>query len=113
MKGLSKSFEASSIKEATGDLLQVIGASLLLALCSQIKIILPFTIIPITLQTLAVLIIGAKLGSRKGSAAILLYFAQIMAGFPVLAGGISDPLVFFGPKAGYYFGFCFQAFIMG
>lgn len=94
-------------------LFQVIGASLLIALCSQIKLILPFTPIPITFQTLAVLLVGATLGSRKGACALLCYFAEILIGLPVLAGGIADPLVFVGPRGGYVLGFCLQAYAMG
>lgn len=94
-------------------LFQVVGASMFLALCSQIKIVLPFTFVPLTLQTFAVLLIGASLGSRKGTWAILLYFAEILAGLPVLSGGLSDPLIFFGPKGGYVLGFCLQAYTMG
>lgn len=94
-------------------LFQVLLASGFLALCSQIKIVLPFTPIPLTFQTLAVLLIGASLGSRKGAYAILCYFAQIAIGLPVLSGGASDPLVFLGPKGGYVLGFCLQAFVMG
>jgi biotin transport system substrate-specific component len=92
---------------------QVLGASGFMALCSQIKIMLPFTFVPLTLQTLAVLLIGASLGSRKGAWALLLYFAEILMGLPVLSGGTSDPLVFLGPKGGYVLGFCLQAFLMG
>lgn len=94
-------------------LFQIIGASLWLALCSQIKITLPFTFVPLTLQTLAVLLIGASLGSKKGAWVILLYYSEILAGMPVLAGGISNPLIFLGPKGGYVLGFILQAFIMG
>lgn len=94
-------------------LFQVIGASLLLAFCSQIKITLPFTLVPVTFQTLAVLLIGVSLGSQKGAWAIILYYAEILAGMPVLAGGESSPLVFFGPQGGYIIGFCLQAYVMG
>lgn len=94
-------------------LFQVMGASLFMALCSQIKIVLPFTLVPLTLQTLAVLLIGASLGSRKGAWALMLYFAEVLMGLPVLSGGTSDPLVFIGPKGGYVLGFCVQAFLMG
>lgn len=94
-------------------LFQVLGASFLLAFCSQIKIVLPFTLVPLTFQTLAVLLIGATLGSRKGAMAILLYYAEILAGLPVLSGGVADPLIFLGPKAGYVLGFCIQAYCIG
>lgn len=93
--------------------LQVFGASGLIAFCSQIKLDLPFTPVPLTLQTLAILLIGASLGSRKGALAVLLYYGQILIGLPVLAGGVVDPLIFFGPKGGYVLGYLFQAFIMG
>lgn len=93
--------------------LQIVGASLLLAFCSQIKLILPFTPVPITFQTLAVLLIGVSLGSRAGALAILCYFAEILMGLPVLSGGTVDPLIFLGPKGGYVLGFCAQAVCMG
>lgn len=94
-------------------LLQVLGASLFIALCSQIKINLPFTPIGLTLQSFAILLVGVHLGSKKGAAAVLLYLAQIMMGLPVIAGGEVNPLVFIGPKGGYYIGFIFQAYCMG
>lgn len=92
---------------------QILAASGLISLCSQIKVDLPFTPIPLTLQTLAVMLLGANLGSRKSAWAILLYYAQILAGLPVLSGGMSDPLIFFGPKGGYVLGFFLQAYVMG
>jgi biotin transport system substrate-specific component len=95
------------------NLFQVLGASLLIALCSQISILLPFTPVPITFQTLAVMMIGVTLGSRKGACAVLCYFAEVLMGLPVLSGGLSDPLIFFGPKGGYVLGFCLQAYLMG
>lgn len=95
------------------DAFQVIGASVFLALCSQISIPLFFSPIPMTLQTFAVLLIGASMGCRKGSLAVLGYFAQIAVGLPVLSGGHANPLVFFSPKAGYILGFILQAYTMG
>lgn len=94
-------------------LFQLLLASGFLALCSQIKVVLPFTPIPLTFQTLAVLLIGATLGSRKGFYALVFYCAEVAMGLPVLSGGSSDPLVFFGPKGGYVLGFCLQAYLMG
>lgn len=102
-----------STQAAWKTLFQVLAASGFMALSSQIKIVLPFTLVPLTVQTLAVLLIGATLGSRKGALAILLYYAQIFVGLPVLAGGASNPLVFLGPSGGYVLGFCFQAYLMG
>src|SRR4030065_411536 len=65
----------------------VITASLLVALSAQIAIPLPFTPVPVTAQILAVLLIGAVLGSARGALAILTYLAEGAAGLPVFAGG--------------------------
>lgn len=104
---------SSRLKSCLQTFLQVLGASAFMALCSQIRIDLPFTPVPLTIQTLAVLLIGATLGSRKGAYALLLYFAEILMGLPVLSGGTSDPLIFIGPKGGYVIGWCLQAYLMG
>lgn len=110
-----KSRVAGSIapSEFTLSVLQVLGGSLFLALCSQIKIPLPFSIIPITLQTFCVLMFGAVFGSRKASLMILAYGTQILMGLPVLPGGLSNPFILIGPKGGYYLGFLVQAYCMG
>jgi biotin transport system substrate-specific component len=92
---------------------QVLLASFFLAFCAQIKIVLPFTPVPLTMQTLAVMMIGVTLGSRKGAFAILTYFAEILIGMPVLSNLEANPLVFMGPKGGYILGFLVQAYLMG
>lgn len=94
-------------------ILQIIGGSLFLALCAQIKIPLWFTPVPITLQTLAVMIIGATMGARMGAMSIALYLAQISMGFPFCAGGLSNPFALIGPNAGYFFGMILQAYLVG
>lgn len=93
--------------------IQILAGSLFIALCSQIKIPLPFTMIPLSLQTLAVLLLGGLFGRKQGAWMVLTYFAEIAVGMPVLAGGISDPLVFIGPRAGYVMGFLVQVYSMG
>lgn len=92
---------------------QILLCSLFVALCARIRIPLPFTPVPITLQTFAVMLIGGTLGSRKGALVMLLYIAEAMLGFPVLSGGRVDPLVLVSPVAGYIVGFVFQAYCMG
>lgn len=92
---------------------QIILSSLFIALCAQISIPLPFSPVPLTLQTFAVMLVGAKLGSRKGAIAVLLYLAEAILGLPVLAGGMADPLALAGPKGGYLIGFVFQASFSG
>ncbi|MCE5316845.1 MAG: biotin transporter BioY [Parachlamydia sp.] len=93
--------------------LQILGASLLIALFAQIEILLPFTPIPITGQSLGVLLVGAFLGSRKGSLSVLLYLAEGAMGLPVFSGGASGFFWLAGPGGGYLAGFVLQAYLMG
>src|SRR6266571_1514568 len=72
------------------DGLLVIGFSLFLALCAQLSFHLSFTPVPITLQTLGVLLTGAALGSRRAGLAMLSYLAEGALGLPVFAGGTGD-----------------------
>src|SRR5258708_37965425 len=65
----------------------VVGFSIFTALCAQVSFHLPITPVPVTLQTLAVLLTGAALGSRRGGLAMLVYLAEGAAGLPVFAGG--------------------------
>jgi biotin transporter BioY len=89
----------------------ILGGSLLIGLCAQIKI-MPFGLVPITGQTFAVLMTGALLGSRRGALAVLAYLAQGLAGLPVFAVG-SGPLVLIGPTGGYLIGFVPAAYVTG
>lgn len=100
-------------QEMTKQLTQILGGALLLALCAQIKIVLPWTPIPLTAQTLTVLLLGGVFGSRMGAWMVMAYLGQILIGLPVLSGGESNPMVFLGPKGGYLVGFVVQAYLMG
>ncbi len=82
------------------------------ALTARITIPLPFTPVPVTLQTLAVVLSGLVLGSRNGAWAQLTYLGLIAAGLPLDARGIG-PAAFFGPTAGYLIGFVPAAFVAG
>jgi biotin transport system substrate-specific component len=92
-------------------LLQVIGASLFIALCSQIEIHLFFTPVPLTLQTFAVMLVGVFLGPKMGVASVMTYLAEGCMGLPVFSGGNAGFLWFFGHTGGYLFGFIIQAYI--
>ena len=93
------------------DAILIVGAVLFTALLAQVKIPLAFTPVPITGQTLAVLLIGAALGSRRGAAALLLY---LVAGswLPIYAGGASG-FVWSIASGGYIVGFVPAAFVVG
>lgn len=93
--------------------LQVVGAALLLALLAQFRVHLPFTPVPVTLQTFTVFLIGLMLGPKKAPAAVLLYLVGASAGLPILAGGNINPLWLTGAGAGYLIGFVVAATVMG
>ncbi|MCL5026723.1 MAG: biotin transporter BioY [Chloroflexi bacterium] len=95
-----------------GALLVVSGAAFV-AVCSQISVPLPFTPVPITAQTLGVLLTGAMLGSRRGGLALLLYLAEGLAGMPVFQAGHSGLPYAMGPTGGYLAGFVVAAFVVG
>ena len=89
----------------------VAGFALLMALCAQVAV--PMVPVPMTLQTFAVLLAGAVLGSGWGAAAVLLYLALAALGLPVLAEGGSGLERFTGPTAGYLFAFPLAAWVAG
>ncbi len=91
----------------------VLAGSLLIALSAQVAIPLPFSPVPVTGQTMAVLLVGALLGSRRGSLAVLVYIAQGLAGMPVFAGGAAGPARLLGPTGGYLVGFVLAAYLVG
>jgi biotin transport system substrate-specific component len=95
------------------DALLVTAGSLLVALFAQIQIILPFTPVPITGQTFAVLLVGAALGGRRAAASLLLYLLEGAMGLPVFAGGSAGLLRLAGPTGGYLVGFLPAAYLVG
>lgn len=95
------------------DMLLVLGASLFIALSARVEFVLPFTPIPITGQTFAVLMTGVLLGSRRGFLAVLVYLAEGAAGLPVFSGGGYGLLKFAGPTAGYLLAFPLGAALTG
>ena len=91
----------------------VLGFSLIIAVAAQIAIPLPFTPVPVSLQTLAVLSAGALLGKRRGLLCVLLYIAEGCAGLPVFSAGRAGIAHLLGPTGGYILGFAPSAFIAG
>ncbi|HYM61385.1 MAG TPA: biotin transporter BioY [Thermoanaerobaculia bacterium] len=95
------------------DVLLVVGASLLIAIAAQIAIPVPFSVVPLTLQPLAVLMIGASLGRVRGAAAATLYLMEGFSGMPVFAQGYGGPAMLLAPTAGYLFSYPVAAWIAG
>lgn len=95
------------------DVVLVVSASLLVGLSAQAEIRLPVTPVPVTLQPLAVFLLGAALGSGRGALAMLLYLLEGVAGLPFFAGGAAGPAHLVGPTGGYLLGFVPAAFVIG
>lgn len=69
--------------------------------------------VPLTMQTFAVAVVGAWLGTRQGVAAVVAYLALGFAGLPVFATPLCGPAALMGPTAGYLVSFPMAAAISG
>jgi len=93
----------------------VIGGSLLVAALAQVVVRLPFTPVPISGQTLGVLLVGTAFGWLLGGLTLLLYLAEIAVGLPFAAegkGGL-EVLTLATASGGYIWGFLAAAILMG
>jgi biotin transport system substrate-specific component len=100
-------------RTAGREVLYVVGFSLLTALLAQVRIPLPNSPVPITGQTLAVLLAGAVLGARRGFASQTTYLALGAMGMPVFAGGAGGFPYLLGPTGGYLWSFPVAAGVLG
>jgi biotin transport system substrate-specific component len=98
---------------ALANVLLIVGASLLTAAAAQLEIRLPWTPVPITGQTLIVLLCGIVLGPRRAFLAQSLYLLEGACGLPFFAGGAAGALKLIGPSGGYLVAFPFAALITG
>jgi biotin transport system substrate-specific component len=87
--------------------------ALLVALAAQVVVPVPFSPVPMTLQPLAVLVVGGLLGAAGGLAALILYLTLGILGLPVFAGGASGALHLAGPTGGYLLAFPIAAAVTG
>lgn len=83
------------------------------ALGAYVRIPLPFTPVPLTLQTFFVLLSGAALGGRMGAVAQASYILLGVMGLSVFSGASSGPGYLLGPTGGYLFGFVLAAVFVG
>jgi len=89
-------------------------ANLLLALSAKIAVPLPWTPVPLTLQTFGVLLIAVLFGARTSAVAAGLYLVEGAAGLPVFQPfGAPGSARLFGPTAGYLLAFPVAAFLTG
>lgn len=100
-------------RSAVVSILLVVAAAALTALAAQWRIHLPFTPVPITGQTFAVLLTGAGLGWKLGASGQLLYLAVGAAGAPVFSDASGGFDVIVGATGGYLIGFVLAAGVVG
>ncbi len=100
-------------RAALRDALLIAASCLLIALSAQVEIPIPFSPVPLTGQTFAVLLLGAALGSWRGAASVISYVTLGALGIPVFAGGAGGALKLAGPTGGYLVGFAAGAFVVG
>jgi len=89
----------------------ILIGSWLLAAASWVEA--PMWPVPMTLQTYAVLVIGALAGARFAGAIVAAYLVQGALGLPVFAGGAAGPGHLLGPTGGYLLGFLLAATLLG
>ncbi len=95
------------------DALLIVAGSLLIALSAQLSLHIPFSPVPITGQTFAILMLALLFGRQRATLTVLAYLGEGMTGFPVFAGGMAGIQTFFGPTGGYLLGFVAAAFVVG
>lgn len=88
----------------------VVAGTMFIALAAQISV--PFYPVPVTLQTLAILIVGFTYGSRLGALTLIAYLAEGAMGMPVFAAAMNGA-AFAGPTAGFLVGFVGMAWLAG
>jgi biotin transport system substrate-specific component len=91
----------------------VAGFSLLIALSAQVAIPLPFTPVPVTLQTFAIILTGCLLGSSRGALAAAAYVMEGSLGLPFFSGGTAGIAHLLGPTGGYLVGCVAAALVAG
>lgn len=89
----------------------VLAGSLLIAASAQVSV--PMFPVPMTLQTLAISLIGLAYGARLGAATLVAYLAEGAMGLPVFAGGAGGAAHLVGPTGGFLFGFVAMAWLTG
>ncbi|MEP6686863.1 MAG: biotin transporter BioY [Gemmatimonadales bacterium] len=101
-------------RTATGRRLIEIGlGAIVVAAAAQVAVPVPFTPVPMTLQPLAVLVVGGLLGAGGGLAALITYLTLGILGLPVFAGGSSGVVHVMGPTGGYLLAFPLAAALTG
>jgi len=110
---LADAFPGARAPSLIWDAVLVIAGAALTAVAAQVAFTMPWTAVPYTLQTGAVLLAGTALGVRRGVAAMALYVLLGVVGLPVFAGHASGIAKLFGFTGGYLIGFIVAAGLVG
>lgn len=105
--------DAARSRRVLRDLSLVIGGALLTAVVAQVSVKMPWSPVPYTGQTAAVLLVGTALGWRLGAASMAIYVLAGVAGAPVFSAGASGLTQLFGYTGGYLAGFVLAAALAG
>lgn len=98
-------------RSITSDIVLVAAGAAIVSVAAQLTV--PLWPVPITMQTLAVLIVGSSLGAVRGTASMILYAVLGIVGLPVFSAGSHGFGVIAGPTGGYILGFVFAAALTG
>lgn len=112
-KSDAPSLAATPVASSGRRVIAVAFGALLVALAAQVRVPLPFTPVPATLQDLTVLVVGGVFGAAAGLGALVAYLAMGLAGMPVFAGGASGLAWLMGPTGGYLLAFPVAAYVVG
>ena len=102
----------SGEQEIVKNIFLIVSGTVFIALMANIKIVLPFTPVPITGGTFAIMLVGLTYGKKLAPATLLAYIIAGSAGLPVFAG-FKGGLTVFSPSGGYIIGYFFAALICG
>ncbi len=113
-QGLTHQTSRSFAESVPGRLTVAFAASIFIAACAHVSVPLPFTPVPLSLQSFAVLLVGLMLGPATGFAALAFYLTEGAMGLPVFnphpIGGLAQ---MFGPTGGYLLSYPFVAAVAG
>lgn len=106
-------YEQTAISDRAKGIASVAVFAALIVALGAIYIPLPFTPVPVTGQTLGILLAANLLGARRAAASVALVLLLAAAGMPVLAGGRAGVGTLLGPSGGYFVGFLLTAAVLG
>jgi biotin transport system substrate-specific component len=113
-RALATAVWPDNVSRAVRAVILVLAGTAILAISAKVKV--PFWPVPMTLQTLAVLLIGAAYGSRLAVATVIAYIAEGVIGLPVFTNtppAVAGPLYMLGPTAGFIMSWVVVAAIVG